>query len=82
MNKPERALTLTLAIQGDTLEEIESALYHILFEARMGEYTKQTISGGVGWGGWWEWKTKEITHEQYVAELNDYLMKEKSTELP
>jgi hypothetical protein len=81
MDKPQRALTLQLKIEADDLDEMERMLDHIIFEARGGEYTPNSVSGGVGSGGWWGWKVKAITHDEYIKHLNEYLKLEREGKL-
>jgi hypothetical protein len=72
MEQPHRALTLHLRIEADNLKEMEMALDDIIRRAWGGEFPQNSVFGGVGSGGWYEWSVREITHDEYVSQLYEY----------
>jgi hypothetical protein len=73
MNKPARAVRLTLKLDADDIGELSSALHNIADSAERGELTTG-VSGGPSSGYIYELlQDPTITHDSYHAALREYL---------
>lgn len=73
---PDRRFVVKIEIGGDTADDIESALRQLHFDWSRG--SRGCVSGGCSSS--WTVSVREnpeMTHEKYVAALNDYLAQEK-----
>jgi hypothetical protein len=75
--RPRRRHQLTIIIDGDTIEAVQSALERILFDFDV-RRNCPAVSGGYA-SGWIAYLTEdpEMTHEKYFEAVNQYLEKEK-----
>ena len=73
MQKPHRAVRLTLAMEADSTEDLASALFTLATAVDRGELTKG-CSGGCSSGYTYELlQDAEQAHDSYFAELRQYL---------
>lgn len=73
MKPPKRKHEMTLTFSGDELKDIVRGLSQVAFDIESG-HVGPCVSGGVSSGWHWQINTNpEMTHEQYVLELDKYL---------
>lgn len=77
-SKPERAFIMDLRAEGDTLEDMLHVAEDFIESARLGK--TMTVTGGCTLSGHFSVRRNEITHEQYVEKLHEYLKQEKINE--
>jgi hypothetical protein len=71
---PQRAVSFRLEVQADSLEALASVLMNLSLHADRGDLSTHCVSGGYdsGYEQWLE-VSDGPTHDEYVAQLNDYL---------
>ncbi len=79
--KIERRHVVHLELQGDTWDDVTSALDRIVSELQVETSPRSMTSGGVGAGYiLFTRENKDQTHDRYVEQLRDFLRKEYLTE--
>lgn len=73
---PQRAFSIELKVGADTLQEAANLLEHFADQIRLGG--SASVTGGPSSGGYYEVRQRDVTHEQYAAELKAYLAKERA----
>lgn len=71
---PQRAISFRLEVHADSLEALASVLMNLSLHADRRELSTHCVSGGYdsGYEQWLE-VSDGPTHDEYVAQLNDYL---------
>lgn len=81
IERPQRALTLTLRIGADTPRELAMQLEFMAQQIERGEVTCG-VFGGPGSGGNYELVTIDKPHEKYFEELHAYLRERRAASTP
>lgn len=83
MEKPARRFRLDLFIEADTMEQLSSALFNLSTRADREELSASGVSGGYSSGYVYTLTDNpEMTHDRYVACLNEYLTQAAPPNLP
>jgi hypothetical protein len=71
---PQRAVSFRLEVQADSMEALASVLMNLSLHADRKQLSTHCVSGGydAGYEQWLE-VSDGPTHDEYVAQLNDYL---------
>ncbi|WP_321891750.1 hypothetical protein [Paraburkholderia tropica] len=71
---PRRAIIFRVDVQADTKQELSDALFDLSNRVSGDDLSSHSISGGYG-SGYEHWLTVHDgpTHDEYVAQLDDYL---------
>jgi hypothetical protein len=73
IQKPRRAIQVDISIGGDTWQDVLTELKHIAEESIRREQVTPGVMGGSTSGSIRSVSLRDITHDQYITELEAYV---------